>query len=127
MFAKTKTQTKILAGFTTAIVISLLVGWIGYRAIGSLSGQVCEVGGVRLASLAAIKEIEVAAGQIEAAQRTLLRPRHRPYDSHPAVRHGREGQGGLRTCMELLRSPAQDSSGSRPLETVCACLETMGF
>ena len=72
MFAKTTTRTKIITGFSTAIAISLLVGWIGYRAIGSLSSQVYEVGSVRLASLAAIKEIEVALEQIKAAQRTLL-------------------------------------------------------
>ena len=74
MFANMKTGTKILGGFGIAIVITAIVGFVGYRGIGSLSTSVNELGVVRLPSVRGLNLI--AKGQLEVgyALRGLLHP-----------------------------------------------------
>ena len=48
MFAKMKTGTKVLAGFGAAVMVTLLVGWFGYRGISQLRGHVEDIGAVKL-------------------------------------------------------------------------------
>ncbi|NLY00906.1 MAG: hypothetical protein GXY83_32855 [Rhodopirellula sp.] len=72
MFAKMKTGTKILSGFAIAIVISMAVGWVGYRGINKLSGHVEEIGAVRLPSVQTLQQIKIGSEQIQAAQQALL-------------------------------------------------------
>ncbi len=62
MFAKMKTGTKILAGFGFAIVVTVVVGVIGYQGISKLSSHVDELGKVRLPSVRGLNQM--AKGQI---------------------------------------------------------------
>ncbi len=81
MFAGIKTATKVLGGVTIAIVITLVVGLVGYWGISRLSGHVYEIGIVRLPSVQSLQQIQIGAQRIKAAQRTLL-----DYDLTPEVR-----------------------------------------
>ena len=72
MLTKMKTRTKVLAGFALAIVVAVIVGFVGYSGIGKLSGHVNEVGMVRLPGVLALLDIKIGSEQIKNAQRTLL-------------------------------------------------------
>jgi hypothetical protein len=72
MFAKMKTGTKILAGFGIAIVIAAVVGVVGWSGIATLRTSLVDVGDVRLKTVRELGDIDVAANQIKASQRTLL-------------------------------------------------------
>ena len=65
MFAKMKTGTKILAGFVSAIVVTVIVGVVGYRGISEMKQQLVEVGKVRLPSVRGLQKM--VAGQFEAS------------------------------------------------------------
>jgi methyl-accepting chemotaxis protein len=72
MFAKMKTGTKVLAGFGLALMVAVIVGSVGYRGVGKLSGHVTEIGTVRLPSIQALLEIKLGSERIKSAQRTLF-------------------------------------------------------
>ena len=74
MFAKMKTGTKVLAGFGIAIVIAVVVGFVGYRGISKLSSHVEEIGMVRLPSVRGLNNIAKAQMQIGYALRGMLHP-----------------------------------------------------
>ena len=71
MFATTKTTTKVLGGFGFAIVIALIVGFVGYRGIHKLSTNVQEIGMVRLPSVESLLVMNEAQTAVKAAERTL--------------------------------------------------------
>jgi methyl-accepting chemotaxis protein len=57
-----KTGAKVLAGFVIAIVVAVIVGFVGYRGIGKLSGHINEVGLVQFPGVQALGDVE--AGQL---------------------------------------------------------------
>jgi methyl-accepting chemotaxis protein len=75
MFARMKTGTKILTGFGFAIMIALIVGWVGYRGISKLTGHVDQIGNNNLPSVRALNLI--AKGQLQAVygERGLTHPK----------------------------------------------------
>ena len=81
MFLKLNTKTKVLGGFTTALVIAVLVGLIGYRGINQLSGNVEDIGMVRAPSVKSLLEIQIGSERIKTAQRTLIN-----LSADPAIR-----------------------------------------
>ena len=64
MFAKMNTGTKVLMGFGLAILVTVIVGLVGYRGILGLSSHVADVGVVRLPGIQALSAIET--GQLNA-------------------------------------------------------------
>jgi CHASE3 domain sensor protein len=64
MFAKMKTRTKVITGFSFAIAVALAVGFAGYKGINNLSSHVEDVGLVRLPGIQALNAVE--AGQLNA-------------------------------------------------------------
>ena len=64
MFAKIKTGTKILAGFGIAIAITLLVGFVAYRAIAKLNVHIEELTKNNVPSLQGLGEMRSAQMQI---------------------------------------------------------------
>jgi methyl-accepting chemotaxis protein len=87
MFKNMKTATKVVYGFGFAIVAALIVGVTGYYGISKLSGQINDIGAVRLPSIVALLDISRAGEQIKTAQRSLLQSnlseeaRKRQYDN----------------------------------------------
>ncbi len=65
MFSRMKTGTKILAGFGFAIVITAIVGIVGYYGVSSGQAHLTEVGKERLPSVLGLQRM--VAGQLEAA------------------------------------------------------------
>jgi PAS domain S-box-containing protein len=74
MFSSMKTATKVVAGFGIAILIAMLVGYIGYRGISTLSGNLEEISQARLPSVETLSTISQAQTAVKAAERTLLSP-----------------------------------------------------
>ncbi len=74
MFSRMKTGTKTLCGFGIAVVITAVVGVVGYWGISKLSIAADEIGTVRLASVRGLNLI--AKGQLEVgyALRGLIHP-----------------------------------------------------
>ncbi|MHB8079493.1 MAG: methyl-accepting chemotaxis protein [Candidatus Krumholzibacteriia bacterium] len=75
MFGKLKLGTKTIAAFGIAVVITLIVGAIGFTSIKRMGADITEIGVVRMPSLMGLQYL--AAGQMEAGygQRGLLVPR----------------------------------------------------
>ena len=75
MFARMKTGTKILTGFGFAVLIVLVVGWVGYRGISKLTGHVDQIGKTNLPSVRGLNLI--AKGQLQAVfgERGLTHPK----------------------------------------------------
>lgn len=71
-FTQMKTGTKILFGFGLALAITVVVGVVGYRGIGSLGSHVEDISQVRLPGVEALQTIKLGAEQIKTVQRTLL-------------------------------------------------------
>ena len=72
MFANFRTGTKVLGGFGFAIVIVLVVGYVGRLGIDNLTKDVEEIGFERLPGVSALQQIKLGGEQVKSAQRTLL-------------------------------------------------------
>ena len=72
MFASMKTATKVIAGFTIALTVAVVVGLVGYRGINQLSSHVTQIGAVDSPSIKSLLEIKLGSEQIITCQRTLL-------------------------------------------------------
>ena len=51
MLSQLKTRTKILCTFCLALMVTLAVGYIGYRGIANIGRNVAEIGEIRLPSV----------------------------------------------------------------------------
>lgn len=69
-----KLSVKLIGSFVIVALITLVVGFMGWRGAGKLGGHIEEIGTVRLPSIESLLEIEVAAESIRAAQNALLIP-----------------------------------------------------
>lgn len=84
-------KTKLTYGFLAVAAIVLVVGLVGLIGARSLSGNIDEVGHVRLPSVASLLALESATESLRVAQRTLLNPklgaedRQRQFDNIAAV------------------------------------------
>ena len=75
MLASMKTGTKVLCGFAVALVISIIVGLVGYRGINKLSGHVVEIGEVQLPSVQGLNMIAKGQLSVGYAVRGLVHPK----------------------------------------------------
>ena len=65
MLSQLKTRTKILCAFCLALMVTLAVGYIGYRGIANIGRNVAEIGEIRLPS---VEQLNCARrGQLTAA------------------------------------------------------------
>jgi len=74
MFAKMKTGTKVLGGFGFAILITVVVGFVGYQGISKLSGNVEEIGKNYLPSIRGLNLIAKGQLSVGYADRGLTNP-----------------------------------------------------
>ncbi len=74
MFAKMKTGTKVLGGFGFAILITVVVGFVGYQGISKLSGNVNEIGKNYLPSIRGLNLIAKGQLNVGYADRGLVNP-----------------------------------------------------
>lgn len=81
MFAKMRTGTKVLGGFVVALIVSIIVGMVGYRGISKLATHVHNIGAVNAPSVQNLLDVKIGAEQIKAAQRTLS-----SFNTDPATR-----------------------------------------
>jgi methyl-accepting chemotaxis protein len=72
MFAKMKTGTKILAGFGIAIVITIVVGVVGYWGINRVNYYADRTATIRLPSVENLQIVNEAQTAINAAENALL-------------------------------------------------------
>ena len=72
MFAKMKTGTKILGGFGIAILITALVGYVGYQGIAKISDLAERTAKVRLPSVENLLIVSEAQTAVKSSERTLL-------------------------------------------------------
>ncbi len=69
-----KLMVKLVGGFVIVAVITLVVGVVGWMGVEKLSGNIEEIGKVRLPSISSLQIIEKEAESIRVAQRTMLNP-----------------------------------------------------
>ena len=69
-----KLGVKITSGFVAVAIITLIVGVVGWRGVDTLDDHLTNVGEVRLPSVQSLLQMDAGAGDILAAQRTLLNP-----------------------------------------------------
>jgi methyl-accepting chemotaxis protein len=75
MLASMKTGTKVLCGFAVALVISIVVGLVGYRGINKLSSHVTDIGTQQLPSVMGLNLIAKGQLQVGYAVRGILHPK----------------------------------------------------
>ncbi|HSO20877.1 MAG TPA: MCP four helix bundle domain-containing protein, partial [Desulfosarcina sp.] len=69
-----KLSVKLIGSFVIVAVMTLVVGFVGWRGVNGLSDHLVEVGDVRLPSIQNLLVIQRAAESVLVAQRTLLNP-----------------------------------------------------
>ncbi len=69
-----KLSVKMIGSFVIVALITLLVGFVGWQGVNSISGHLKEIGDVRLPSIESLLIIKKEAESIRVAQRTLLNP-----------------------------------------------------
>ncbi|MFO7715046.1 methyl-accepting chemotaxis protein, partial [Desulfosarcina sp.] len=74
MFKNMKLSAKLIGSFVIVAVITLAVGFVGWRGVNGLSHHIVEIGEVRLPSIHSLMVIEKEAESVIVAQRTLLNP-----------------------------------------------------
>ncbi len=74
MFLKLKLRTKLLAAFSLAAILTLIVGGVGIYGVSSLNRGLKEIATNDLPSVENLLEIKVSNTAIARAQRTLLNP-----------------------------------------------------
>ena len=72
MLKNIKIGTKLVGGFILVALIVLVVGFFGWNGSRQMSGQIEEIGLVRLPSIEALLLTEIAIEEIMVAQRTLM-------------------------------------------------------
>lgn len=96
MLKNIQLSTKLIVSFALVALISLVVGFIGWNAIGNLGGHLDAIGRVRLPSIVSLQDIEKNMESVRVAQRTLLDPnldsaaRQRQYGNIAEARKGYE-------------------------------------
>jgi methyl-accepting chemotaxis protein len=74
MFKHLKLSTKLIGSFIIVALITLLVGFFGWRGVNTISRHLIEIGEVRLPSIQSLLVIEREAESVRVTQRTLLNP-----------------------------------------------------
>lgn len=69
-----KLMVKLVGGFIIVAIITLVVGAVGWMGVDKLTGNINEIGNVRLPSISSLQIIEKEAESIRVAQRTMLNP-----------------------------------------------------
>jgi methyl-accepting chemotaxis protein len=73
-FRDLKIGTKIMTGFGLVALITLVVGIIGYTGLNRVADSFHDVADVRLPSIEALQELEIAYEMVHVVHRTLLIP-----------------------------------------------------
>jgi methyl-accepting chemotaxis protein len=74
MFKSMKLSTKLIGGFVVVAVITLIVGFIGWKGISDVFADLTEINDVRLPSITALGTIKESKMAIHKTERTLLIP-----------------------------------------------------
>jgi len=74
MFKHLKLSTKLIGSFVIVALITLLVGFFGWRGVNTITYHLIEIGGVRLPSIQSLLVIQREAESVRVTQRTLLNP-----------------------------------------------------
>ncbi len=74
MFKHMKLSTKLISSFIIVAIITLVVGFFGWRGVTGMARHLDEIGLVRLPSVSSLLVIKSAAESARVAQRTLLNP-----------------------------------------------------
>lgn len=112
MFRKMKTKTKVLGGFTIALVIAVLVGLIGYRGIGNLASHINDIGSVRMPSVEALSNIQAGQLNVGYGIRGLLisryaDPRTRSMQYELLASGFKDAEEGITSYEPILKSPEE--------------------
>ena len=121
MFARMKTGTKILAGFALAIVIAVVVGYVGHRGIVRMSGYTNDIGtnylpSIRALNLIAKGQLQVGYGQRGLMNRRMMEPQVRR-DQYERIAAGmKQAEEGIELYRPLVsESEAQSWEGFQRL------------
>ncbi len=69
-----KLSTKLIGGFMAVALITLIVGFLGYRGVSQTDDALIEVSEVRLPSIMCLQMLTLAQKDIQGRERTLLIP-----------------------------------------------------
>jgi methyl-accepting chemotaxis protein len=69
-----KLSTKLIGGFMVVALITLIVGFLGYRGVSQTDNALMEVAEVRLPSIMGLQILALAQKDIQGRERTLLIP-----------------------------------------------------
>lgn len=131
MFAKMKTGTKVMAGFGFAIAVTIVVGWVGYRGITSLTARVNEVGSTQLPSVQYLSQITAGQLHVGYGVRGLLHPQMMAAQVR-AQQYARCTEGlkmideGTKNFDTLKKTPEQQQLWKEVVSTVDAWKKTIG-
>ncbi len=74
MFKHLKLSTKLIGSFVIVALITLLVGFFGWRGVNTITRYLTEIGEIRLPSIQNLLVIQREAESVRVTQRTLLNP-----------------------------------------------------
>ena len=86
-----KLSVKLIGSFTIVAIITLVVGFVGWRGAGKLAGHIDEIGSVRLPSVQSLLVISEAQTAVDSAENALLsreidlKTRSEKYDAFAAA------------------------------------------
>lgn len=72
MVKNMKLRTKLMTSFFCIVVISLIIGFVGFRGMNEISGNLIEINNVRLPSIQSLLIISEAQTAIDSAENALL-------------------------------------------------------
>jgi methyl-accepting chemotaxis protein len=74
MFKSMKLSTKLVGGFVVVAVITLIVGFIGWKGISNVAADLNEINNIRLPGIAALGTINDSMTAIQRTERSILIP-----------------------------------------------------
>ncbi|HET6490136.1 MAG TPA: methyl-accepting chemotaxis protein [Syntrophales bacterium] len=84
MFKSMKLSTKLIGGFVAVAVITLIVGFFGWKGITDVSEDLKDITGTRVPGLIALADIQEGQMSIHKVERTLLIPEYLDNDKEKA-------------------------------------------
>ncbi len=98
MFRNMKTGTKIIGGFTLAIMATVIVGLIGYLGITGADEKVAEIGEIRMPAVHALSKMQIGQLEVGYGERGLIN--RRMMEAQTRAKQYERVELGLKTVAE---------------------------
>ena len=113
MFKNMKLKVKLLGGFSVIAVITLVVGFVGWKGVSKLSANFNELGKNTLPTVETVLDMEVQLQSLVASLRTLLNPnltQEQRDEQYERIKNARAAYGELRKKYEAFPISAEEKA-----------------